>query len=166
MEEKALSSGSQPGVILRAVVSTNHRVTLNRIGRSVSILGTCQCNETPIVAESIKDSRNSGGSLKVSFHMISCLVILSRKEVILLRTTITWSISLPPRLGKEAEKAAKEENRTKSELIREALRRYLEGRRFRKLQSYGAKRARELGITTEEYVVRLVHQYRGQRQKS
>ncbi len=98
--------------------------------------------------------------------MISCLVILSRKEVILLRTTITWSISLPPRLGKEAEKAAKEENRTKSELIREALRRYLEGRRFRKLQSYGAKRARELGITTEEDVDRLVHQYRGQRQKS
>ncbi len=83
-----------------------------------------------------------------------------------MRTTRTWSISLPPRLEKEAEKAAKEENRTKSELSREALRRYLEGRRFRKLQSYGAKRTQELGITTEEDVYRLVHQYRDQRQKS
>jgi len=67
--------------------------------------------------------------------MVFCFVIRSRKEVILLRATRTWSISLPPRLEKEAEKAAKEENRTKSELIREALRRYLEGRRFRELQS-------------------------------
>jgi len=32
------------------------------------------------------------------------------------------SVSAPPKLVKEAEKAAKEENRTKSELIREALR--------------------------------------------
>ncbi len=79
-----------------------------------------------------------------------------------MRTTKTWSISLPPKLEKEAERAAREENRTKSELIREALRRYLEARRFRKLQAYGAKMARELGIVSEEDVDRLVHEYRHQ----
>ena len=97
--------------------------------------------------------------------MVACLVILSRKGSIL-RTTKTWSISLPPKLGKEAEKAAKDENRTKSELIREALRRYLEGRQLRKLQAYGAKRAGDRGITGEEDVDRLVHEYRRERGKS
>jgi CopG family transcriptional regulator/antitoxin EndoAI len=86
--------------------------------------------------------------------------------VIVVRTTKTWSISLPPKLEKEAEKAAKEEHRTKSELIREALRRYLEGRQLRKLQAYGAKRARELGIVSEDDVDRLVHEYRSERGKS
>lgn len=79
-----------------------------------------------------------------------------------MRTTKTWSISLPPKLEKEAERAAREENRTKSELIREALRRYLEGRRFRKLQAYGAQRAGDLGIVSEDDVDRLVHEYRRQ----
>lgn len=83
-----------------------------------------------------------------------------------LRTTKTWSISLPPKLEKEAEKAAKEEHRTKSELIREALRRYLEGRQLRKLQTYGAKRARELGTVSEDDVDRLVHDYRRDQQRS
>lgn len=83
-----------------------------------------------------------------------------------MRTTKTWSISLPPKLEKEAEKAAKDENRTKSELIREALRRYLETRKFRKLQAYGAKRARELGIVSEDDVDRLVHEYRNQQRSS
>jgi CopG family transcriptional regulator/antitoxin EndoAI len=77
-----------------------------------------------------------------------------------LRATKTWSISLPAKLEKEAEKAAKEEKRTKSELIREALRRYLDVRQFRKLQSYGAKKARELGVTSDQDVDRLVHEYR------
>jgi metal-responsive CopG/Arc/MetJ family transcriptional regulator len=36
------------------------------------------------------------------------------------------TISLPPRLLKEAERLAERENRTKSELLREALRLYIE----------------------------------------
>jgi metal-responsive CopG/Arc/MetJ family transcriptional regulator len=36
------------------------------------------------------------------------------------------TISLPPRLLKEAERLAEQENRTKSELLREALRLYIE----------------------------------------
>lgn len=42
------------------------------------------------------------------------------------------TISLPPPLLKQAEAVAREENRTKSELLREALRFYVETRAVRK----------------------------------
>jgi CopG family transcriptional regulator/antitoxin EndoAI len=77
-----------------------------------------------------------------------------------MRATKTWTISLPPKLVREAERTAKEENRTKSELVREALRFYLEERRWRKLQRQTALRAQGLGIKTEEDVDRLVHEVR------
>lgn len=77
-----------------------------------------------------------------------------------MRATKTWTISLPPKLVKEAERTAREENRTRSELVREALRFYLEERRWRKLQRKTALRAQALGITTEEDVNRLVHEVR------
>ena len=74
--------------------------------------------------------------------------------------TRTWTISLPPGIVREAERTAKEENRTKSELVREALRMYLEERRWRKLQQKTALRAQALGIRTEEQVDQLVHAVR------
>lgn len=77
-----------------------------------------------------------------------------------MRTTRTWTISLPPGIVREAERTAKEENRTKSELVREALRMYLEERRWRKLQHKTALRAQALGIRTEEQVDQLVHAVR------
>ncbi len=43
------------------------------------------------------------------------------------------TISLPPPLLKEAEKVAKEENRTRSELLREALRFYVDTKEARRL---------------------------------
>jgi CopG family transcriptional regulator/antitoxin EndoAI len=76
------------------------------------------------------------------------------------RTTKTWTISLPPKLSREAERAAREENRTKSELLREALRLYLEDQRWRKLQRKNALLAQTLGIRTEEDVDRIVHAVR------
>ena len=42
-----------------------------------------------------------------------------------MRTTKTWTISLPPQMSHLAEQLAKGEHRTKSELIREALRLYV-----------------------------------------
>ena len=77
-----------------------------------------------------------------------------------MRTTRTLTVSLPPGLVREADHTAKEENRTKSELVREALRMYLEERRWRKLQQKTALRAQALGIRTEEDVDRLVHAVR------
>ena len=42
-----------------------------------------------------------------------------------MRVTRTWTISLPPELSSLAQAVAKAEQRTKSELVREALRCYL-----------------------------------------
>lgn len=77
-----------------------------------------------------------------------------------MRTTRTWTISLPPGIVREAERTARDENLTKSELVREALRMYLEERRWRKLQQKTALRAQALRIRTEEDVSRLVHAVR------
>lgn len=76
-----------------------------------------------------------------------------------MRTTKIWNISLPPEMARAAEKAAKEEARTKSELIREALRQYLWGKRWKELRHYGEERARRQGIR-EEDVDRLIHESR------
>lgn len=40
------------------------------------------------------------------------------------RTTVTFSVSVPPEMAAELEEIRKKEHRTRSELIREALRRY------------------------------------------
>ena len=41
-----------------------------------------------------------------------------------MRTTKVYSITMPPEMAKQAERLAKKENRTMSELMREALRHY------------------------------------------
>ena len=41
------------------------------------------------------------------------------------RTTVTYTISLPPEMAAELEEIRKKEHRTRSELLREALRRYV-----------------------------------------
>ena len=45
-----------------------------------------------------------------------------------MRTTDTMTISLPPAMVKQMEQVQKEENRTRSELVREAWRQYFESR--------------------------------------
>jgi len=76
-----------------------------------------------------------------------------------MRTTKILSLSLPPELLREAETLAKREGRTKSELLREALRRYLQEQEWRSLQRHGAKGARRLGIRAND-VERVVSEYR------
>ena len=46
-----------------------------------------------------------------------------------MRSTRTWTISLPPEMSQLAQAIAKREQRTKSELVREALRLYFGARR-------------------------------------
>lgn len=79
-----------------------------------------------------------------------------------MRTTKVLSLSLPPALLREAERVAKAEGRTKSELFREALRRYVQERRWRELRRYGTEQARRLGVTGTD-VERLVREYRAGR---
>ena len=45
-----------------------------------------------------------------------------------MRTTDTMTISLPPAMAKQMAKVQKQENRTRSELLREAWRQYFESR--------------------------------------
>lgn len=76
-----------------------------------------------------------------------------------MRTTRILSLSLPPDLVREAERVAKQEGRTKSELFGEALRRYVDERGWRGLQRYGAGRTRRVGMT-EADVQRAVQEFR------
>ena len=76
------------------------------------------------------------------------------------RTTKILCLSLPPNMLKKAERLAKAENRTKSELFREALRYYMEDRRWEKLQRGLAKRAGELGIKNEADVEKIIDEIR------
>jgi CopG family transcriptional regulator / antitoxin EndoAI len=79
-----------------------------------------------------------------------------------MRTTKVTSLSLPPKLLRAAERLARREGRTKSELLREALRRYLADSRWQELQEFGRSQARRLGIE-ESDVERLVAEYRAGR---
>jgi hypothetical protein len=70
--------------------------------------------------------------------------------------------AIPPSLLAEIQAAADEEKRTPEELLREAIERYLENRRWEQLVSYGQQRARELGLT-EADVPRLIAESRRER---
>ena len=76
-----------------------------------------------------------------------------------MRATKIISLSLPPRLLKNAERLAPKEGRIKSELFREALRRYIWQKKWTEIRAYGAQKARELGLR-EEGINRLIHKYR------
>ena len=60
-----------------------------------------------------------------------------------------------------AEKIAKGKNCTRSELMREALRRYIAEMELRRLQRYGLKKAKELSLK-EEDVQRFIDEYRAE----
>ena len=60
-------------------------------------------------------------------------------------------------MADKLEELMREEGYNRSELLREALRRYIEEREWRSLKRYAEQKARERGITTEEQVSELVH---------
>ncbi len=80
------------------------------------------------------------------------------------RTTKTITFSLPPDMAARVDQILKEEGRTKSELLREALRRYIEEREWKRLLRYGERKAQELGITPDD-VDRLIHEYRAEKKR-
>ena len=81
-----------------------------------------------------------------------------------MRTSKNVSITVPPALLKQAEEVALQEGRTKSELFREALRRYLVQRQFRELQRYGIEQSGKLGAKSED-VERLIGEYRQEKKQ-
>ena len=81
-----------------------------------------------------------------------------------MRNTRTISISMPETQAKAAEQIAKAENRTMSELVREALRRYQE-ERLESIVERHRKKAEERGLT-EADVVRIIREERRKRTNS
>ena len=76
---------------------------------------------------------------------------------------VAMTISLPPEIADLYERLAKQESKNKSQLFREMFQVYRAGKleqEFFELQRYGAKRAREKSILTEEDVERIVFEGR------
>lgn len=74
-------------------------------------------------------------------------------------------VSMPSSLADELQAAAEEERRSREELLREAVERYLRDRRWARLLAYGEGQARSLGLTDAD-VPRLVEEYRQQHQSN
>jgi len=72
------------------------------------------------------------------------------------------SVSIPDALMRQVERMARAQGRTKSELVREALRRQVLLGRLRALQSYGRRQAEERGLGPED-AESLVDELRGRR---
>ena len=83
-----------------------------------------------------------------------------------MRTTKPITISLPTDLLRETQRVAKEETRTRSELIRDALRQYLASRRWQRLRQWGAETVDRLGLKTEADLQRLLDEVRAGRRKT
>lgn len=79
------------------------------------------------------------------------------------RRSRVLTVSVPPELAADFERIAAEEQRTRSELFREMLRSYRLQREvveFQELQRYGAAKAREAGVLSEQDVADLVAEER------
>ena len=64
-------------------------------------------------------------------------------------------------MAEQVDQIMKNEGRTRSELMREALRRYIHEAEWRSIYRYGEQRAREQGLKPED-VERLVNEYRAE----
>ncbi|MBI5554984.1 MAG: ribbon-helix-helix protein, CopG family [Elusimicrobia bacterium] len=69
-----------------------------------------------------------------------------------MRKNAIATFSLPPEIMTETEELAKEEKKTRSEVVREAIAQYYSNYKWRQLQKFGKKKAEELGLKTEQDV--------------
>jgi metal-responsive CopG/Arc/MetJ family transcriptional regulator len=75
----------------------------------------------------------------------------------------TESVRMPSSLLAEVQAAANEEHRSRDEVVREAIERYLRNRRWQRLLAYGERQAQSLGLTDSD-VPRLIEEYRQEHQ--
>mgnify|MGYP003701088637 CR=1 FL=1 len=85
-----------------------------------------------------------------------------------MRTSKTLSITLPPEMLARAEEIARKENRTMSELVREALRRYERTQWWDGMNTLGRAKAEERGLTEADVVstVREVRKRRAEKRRA
>ncbi len=75
--------------------------------------------------------------------------------------TQTLNIALPKDLVKKVDEVAKKEYRNRSELIRQALRVYLEDKsEWEQIFKAGEKAMKDMGIKSEKDVNKIVYEYR------
>ena len=75
--------------------------------------------------------------------------------------TQTLNIALPTDLVSKVDTLAKKEYRSRSELIRESLRAYLEERtEWEQIFTYGEKAIKEMGIKSEKEADEAVYEFR------
>ena len=77
------------------------------------------------------------------------------------RTTKTITFSLPPEMADRVDKVMKQQDRSRSEFLRDAVVRYIEECEWRQLLQYGEERAKDKGIGPED-VAELVEEYRAE----
>ncbi len=65
------------------------------------------------------------------------------------------NISMPPAMAKRVKKIAREENRTQSELLREAFRKYEFNKDWARIKAIGRATALRMGIKSYEDVERI-----------
>ena len=83
-----------------------------------------------------------------------------------MRTTKPITVSLPTDLLRETQRAAREEARTRSQLIRDALQQYLASRRWRRLRQWGIEAVERLGLKSEAELQRLLDEVRAEGRKT
>ncbi len=79
-----------------------------------------------------------------------------------MRNTKLITISILPELLEKLNDLAQEESRTRSELLREALRRYIGEKEGEHLRRYGRAKAKALNLKAGD-VERLVDEYRAEK---
>ena len=77
------------------------------------------------------------------------------------RTTKTITFSLLPEMADRVDEVVKQQGRSRSEFLREAVLRYIEECEWRQMLQYGEEKAREKGIGPED-VADLVEEYRAE----
>ena len=78
--------------------------------------------------------------------------------------TQTLNIALPKNLVKKADQLAKKEYRNRSELIREALRKYIEDKEeWEQIFKAGEEAMSKMGIKTENEINEIVDEFRHQK---
>jgi len=77
------------------------------------------------------------------------------------RQSETFTISLPKDLAKEVDRLARSERRSRSELVREAFRQYVQRQaRWASIFTYGEQAAKAAGIRSTGEVSRIVKEER------
>ncbi len=75
--------------------------------------------------------------------------------------TQTFNIALPKELVKKVDEVAKREYRNRSELIREAVRRYIKDLdEWEQIFRSGEKAAKRLGLKSEQDIDKVVYEFR------